>query len=547
MNCQTLKFRFIAVSLFLLLVGSVFRFGLAVPITKKQTQDLVASQQMAFASYVARDIGQRIEMRRTLVRRMAAELPPTLRQKDQFNAWVAKLRSTNPQFASRVLLINLDGKIIQDSAPEPETNEVASFAGEPWFQEALNSTTPVLGKPQRELAHGSPIMLIASPVRDANRNVTALLAGIFSLGSSGLLQGMQNNPIGKTGGLLLISSSDEIFVGASDPAKILTPTPAPGKNLLHDQAMKGYRGTDVTTNVDGVQELSSIASVPKTDWFVVARMPVSEAFQPVYGLIDVAIKGTLLGFAAVFLLLFFIVPRLLRPLTSTAQAMRAIADGKQELLPLPVQRNDEVGSLVLGFNYLVARLREKEAALKDTQIRLSFLAHHDSLTGLSNRNMLEHRLQQALNSAQSSHISFALLFCDLDGFKRINDAHGHRTGDSVLIKLAARFQQGRKPTDTVTRLGGDEFVILLTQLTDARLEAAQAAQHCLEAIQEPCEVDGNIFTLSVSIGIVLCNRATTSSSQLLSQADIAMYEAKREGKNQFQFFEEAPHRAPVIP
>lgn len=546
MNCQTLKFRFIAVSLFLLIMGITFRFGIAVPYTKQQVHDLVANQQMVLASYVARDIGQRIELRRSLIGRLAEELPSVLQQ-DRFSAWMTERRNASPQFASRILVIDLDGKIIRDSAPEPQTSVAPPITTEPWFQDAIHSNNPVLGRPQREPVHGSPVMLIASAVHDADQNVMAVLAGMFSLGASGLLQGMQDNPIGRTGDLLLISSSDELFVGASNPAKILAPTPPPGLNKLHDKAMSGYRGTGITVNIDGVEELSAIASVPRTDWFVVARMPVAEAFQPVYGLINVALKGTLLALATIVVLVFFVVPRLLRPLTNTAQAMRAIADGKQELLPLPVQRNDEIGSLVLGFNYLVQRLREKEGALKDTEVRLSFLAHHDSLTGLSNRNMLEHRLQQAVDSAQSSRIPFALLFCDLDGFKRINDAHGHKTGDAVLVKLAARFQQGRKPTDTVTRLGGDEFVILLTQLTDARREAAQAAQEYLRAIQQPFEIDGNLFTLSVSIGIVLHNDAATSSSQLLSQADIAMYTAKRQGKNQFQFFEEAAQRTPVIP
>lgn len=548
MNCQTLKFRFVVISLFLLMMGTTFRFGIVVPYAHQYVQDLVASQQMAFASYVARDVGQRIEARRDLIGSLAAELTsPTLRQKDQFNAWIARQRNTHPLFAKQILLIDLDGKVIQDSTAKSATTEAISFADEPWFQKALGSTAPILGKPQREQTDGPPIMLIASPVRDADRNVTALLAGVFSLDSSGLLLGMQSKLVGQADELQLVSSGDKIFVGASDPAKILAPTPVPGKDSLHDQAMNGYRGTEITTNIDGIQELSSIASVPDTDWFVVARMPISKAFQPVYSLIDLAVKGTLLGLAAVLLLVLLVVPRLLRPLTSTAEAMRAIADGKRELLPLPVQRNDEVGDLVRGFNYLVKRLLEKEAALKDTEVRLSFLAHHDSLTGLSNRNMLEHRLQQALHHAQSAHISFALLFCDLDGFKKINDAHGHKTGDAVLMKLAERFKQGRKPTDTVTRLGGDEFVILLTQLADARQEATQAAQHYIEAIQEPCEVDGNLFTLSVSIGIVLYTSAKTSSSQLLSQADIAMYEAKRKGKNQFQFFDETSHHAPFIP
>lgn len=541
MNCQTLKFRFIAISLFLLVVGTAFRFGLAVPFTRHQVHDLVASQQMELASYVARDIGQRIATCRNLVGRLASSLPLVdLKRKDQFDDWLGEQRKTSPQFAERVLLLNLDGSVIYDSAPWHKAIETESLAGEPWFREALTAQTPVLAKPRLE-AGGSPVMLIASPVGDAKHAATAVLVGIFPLGSSGLLQGRPNNPIGESGNLLPISSGDDLLVGVSDPANRLSATPSVGKSPLHDQATKDFRGTEITTNKEGIEELSSVAGVPETDWFVVARMPVSEAFQPVRGLIAVALKGTLMALAAIFLLVFIVVPKLLQPLTTAAQSMRAIADGKQELLPLPVHRNDEVGMLVQGFNYLVERLRTKEAALKASETRLSFLAHHDSLTGLSNRNMLELRLQEALQKSQRDHTPFALLFCDLDGFKKINDAYGHKTGDTVLIKLAARFKQGRKLSDTVTRLGGDEFVILLTQLDDARQEAEHVARYYIDAIQKPCEVDGNLFTLSVSIGIVLYDNPETSSSQLLSQADIAMYEAKRQGKNQFLFFNTSNH------
>jgi diguanylate cyclase (GGDEF)-like protein len=303
--------------------------------------------------------------------------------------------------------------------------------------------------------------------------------------------------------------------------------------------MAGYRGTGITVNVKGVEELSAMVSVPSTGWFVVARMPTAEAFGLIEVLRGFVLKYSLLGLAGVLAILLLLLPRILRPLTDAAHAMREMADGKRELAPLPVRREDEVGSLVHGFNYLVGRLREKEAALKASQERMEFMAHHDSLTGLYNRAMLEDRLQQALARAHRNGSRFALLFCDLDCFKPINDEYGHDVGDAVLIQVASRLLERRRQTDTVARLGGDEFVILLTDLDDARGDAERLARQYLTAIGAPYDVEGKAFWLGVSIGIALYEGASVSSSELLSQADFAMYQAKRTGEKRICFFEEA--------
>jgi diguanylate cyclase (GGDEF)-like protein len=167
------------------------------------------------------------------------------------------------------------------------------------------------------------------------------------------------------------------------------------------------------------------------------------------------------------------------------------------------------------------------------------MAHHDALTGLYNRIMLEDHLQQALARAERDGSHFALLYCDFDDFKPINDQFGHEAGDAILRQVAARLLDGRRRTDTVARLGGDEFVVLLTDLNDTRGMAVSVAQQLLAAIDMPFDFDGKTFALGASIGIALYYGASTSTLQLMSQADIAMYQAKRAGKNGFRVFDEA--------
>lgn len=130
------------------------------------------------------------------------------------------------------------------------------------------------------------------------------------------------------------------------------------------------------------------------------------------------------------------------------------------------------------------------------------------------------------------------MFCDLDGFKEINDRHGHDAGDEVLRQVASRLADGRRKVDTVARLGGDEFIILLAGLSDARAAADVVAQQCIAAVSEPFEVDGKTLTLGMSIGIALHAGDAIAPPYLISQANLAMYQAKRQGKENFFFMNE---------
>src|SRR5690606_20400360 len=185
-----------------------------------------------------------------------------------------------------------------------------------------------------------------------------VLAGVADLSADGFLRDMQENQFGHRGGFLLISPQDQLFIGSSVPEMILQPTPPVGVNLLHDRAMAGYRGTGITVNAQGVEELSAMASVPGTGWFVVARIPTQEAFRPVTDLRGLVLQSTAVAVMGVMLILLLCLPRILRPLTESAQAMREMADGQRKLETLPVVRDDEVGGLVRGFNHLLTKLRE---------------------------------------------------------------------------------------------------------------------------------------------------------------------------------------------
>lgn len=540
LNFQSIKFRLVALGVGLTLIGILVRYFLALPLVREHAHELAATQQLSIATYIARDIDHGITSRQALIERLAADLPPELAgQPEKLTGWLKERLDINPLFNKGLLAVRPDGHGLLGEHPAIANRSQLDYAAADWFLAAVRTKKPAIGKPMRGRVSGDPLIIFSAPVRDSAGNIVTVLAGVAQLNAPGFLDRLQETQLGATGGFLLVSPADRLFVASSDPAMILQPTPRPGVNLLHDRAMAGYRGTGITINAIGVEEFSAMASVPSTGWFVVARMPTKEAFRLVEALGDFMTKSIPALIITVLTLLLFALPRILRPLTDTARAMRNMADGKIRLAPLPVIRDDEVGEVVKGFNFLVERLHKEEAAREASETRLKYLAHHDSLTGLYNRAMLEERLTQALACAQRDGSQIALLFCDLDGFKPVNDQHGHDAGDEVLRQVAHRLIDGRRRIDTVARLGGDEFVVLLTGLKDARSGAAAVARQCLDAIAEPFEVEGKFFTLGMSIGIALHAGVAVAPSYLMAQADIAMYRAKREGKGNCFYMEEA--------
>ncbi len=165
-----------------------------------------------------------------------------------------------------------------------------------------------------------------------------------------------------------------------------------------------------------------------------------------------------------------------------------------------------------------------------------YLANHDSLTGLFNRAAFQGRLEQALSHARHGAGSVALLFIDLDGFKRINDAEGHRAGDEVLRLVAQRIASTVRSGDTMARLGGDEFLVMLDQ--DVTRDVTDTIGHrIIEALHQPMAVEGRDLRIGASIGVAMHPPLECDIDALMSRADQAMYSAKRAGKGRLHYAE----------
>jgi diguanylate cyclase (GGDEF)-like protein/PAS domain S-box-containing protein len=175
---------------------------------------------------------------------------------------------------------------------------------------------------------------------------------------------------------------------------------------------------------------------------------------------------------------------------------------------------------------------------KQAEQKVEYLAYHDPLTGLPNRLLLEDRLQQAITQAERSRSGLALVFLDLDNFKKINDSLGHATGDALLKEVAARLKHCVRDSDTISRQGGDEFVLILREQHGTE-SCLPVLAKIMETLQEPFFSEGNELSTSASIGVALYPQDGPDFDILRKKADMAMYRAKEAGRNTYRFFDEA--------
>ena len=208
--------------------------------------------------------------------------------------------------------------------------------------------------------------------------------------------------------------------------------------------------------------------------------------------------------------------------------LRALQDGARDFISKPFDPRE---LLIRIHNMLEVRLLHEAA--RDHGKTLESLALTDPLTGLANRRLLVDRLSMGMVQARRERTGLALLYLDLDGFKNVNNILGHAAGDALLTMVAGRLQSTVREQDTVARLGGDVFVIEVGGAGSD--EAAGVAAKVIESVAKPYEIDGQAARVTVSVGIGLYPLHGDEAEALMRSADLALYEAKRSGKNAFRF------------
>jgi len=205
-------------------------------------------------------------------------------------------------------------------------------------------------------------------------------------------------------------------------------------------------------------------------------------------------------------------------------------------ISLSLLRDDDCKIVgVIGYSQDITDKKIVEAQLKEQKDKLEYLAHHDPLTNLPNRALFNDRLSQSIAYAQRNSKQFALLFVDLDQFKQINDSLGHDIGDKVLIEAAKRLKNSIRLEDTLSRLGGDEFTIILKDISEPH-DVSNVCQKIIESIKKPIHIGTHSLYISASIGVSMYPKDSEAIEDLIKFADAAMYKAKEEGRDNFQFY-----------
>ncbi|HFB53438.1 MAG TPA: diguanylate cyclase, partial [Sulfurimonas autotrophica] len=200
------------------------------------------------------------------------------------------------------------------------------------------------------------------------------------------------------------------------------------------------------------------------------------------------------------------------------------------IIDITQQKNDQ-----LKIENDREHLKETLNELEVKSALLDFQAHHDALTGLPNRTLYHDRVEQAIQKAKRHNKKFVLFFIDLDHFKEVNDSLGHDIGDKILLESSKRLSSNIRAEDTLARLGGDEFTVLLENIEKIS-DASHVAQKIIDAFRQPFLIEGHTIYLSCSIGISIYPDDGILSNDLLKYADNAMYKAKDEGRDNFQFY-----------
>ena len=243
------------------------------------------------------------------------------------------------------------------------------------------------------------------------------------------------------------------------------------------------------------------------------QMPGMDGFQVMEGLKEIKTDGYL------------------PVLVITAQPghkLRALAAGAKDFISKPF---DLVEVKTRIHNMLEVRLLYKQ--LEHYSRTLESLALHDELTGLPNRRLLMDRLSLSIAHARRSKCTIAVMYLDLDGFKQINDTLGHDAGDTLLSMVAARLVAAVRQEDTVARLGGDEFVIALWELSHAD-GVAKLVSKVIQSVSQPYIIQGHGVSMTASVGVSIYPTHGEEVETLMKSADLALYEAKRAGKNDYR-------------
>ena len=343
---------------------------------REDMETVLSEQQLATASFVAREINEELADRLEMLGFVAGKIGPALlRNMPALQTFLEDRPAMQSQFNGGLIVYRMDGTAIAEtpvSAGRIGVNYIDVDGVGVALKEGKSAISrPVLGKKLQ-----APLIGMTAPIRDTQGKVIGAITGVINLGLPNFIDRTANGRYyGKTGGYVLVASQYRLIVTATDKRRIMEQLPPPGAFPLVDRFINGYEGSGIFVNPVGVEVVQSSKGIPVTGWYVGVQLPTAEAFAPIRALQQRMLwAATLLSVLAGSLTWWWL-RRQFSPMLSATTALAIQSDNAQQLQPLPVSSHDEIGQLVGAFNRLLETLSQREAALKKSEQNLSITLH----------------------------------------------------------------------------------------------------------------------------------------------------------------------------
>jgi len=416
-------------------------------------------------------------------------------------------------FFNGLIVVDREGKVIaaSDTLAGLKGTELMNETG----RKALEARGPTLSAPYRS-ADGNPVVLMTYPIYDASGEYNGYIGGTIHLAEPNVL----NDIFGTSPA----SGESGTYAYVVDPSGIILYHPDPGRlgdseaaNAVVQKLMRGQRGYEKVRNTRGKLYLAGFANVAENGWGIVVQTPVGEIHDQAYRVVFKEISYTLPFFALLLLVTFLMARRLAAPFSALAETADRLAAGYQaESGRKPAFLSREANQLHRTIMLAMDQLQKQAEHYLHESLT-------DPLTGLPNRRTMN----MWISERTRGQYPFSIIMMDIDHFKRVNDTYGHQVGDEVLRHAARTMLSELRRGDCCCRYGGEEFAVLLpdTSIDDA-FKIAERIRSKLER-----EISPTGSPVTISCGLAAWPDDADTAHALVEAADLALYEAKRAGRN----------------
>ena len=530
LGLDTVRNKILIFAVLVTLIPSGLTAGISYEQNRRALEEKISQELMSASSQSAREMDVWLKERLYDLRVFASsyEVSENLLRKGggsptrgRLNDYLNSVRERFTDY-EELAVVDPQGRVVATSA-----KQLRPLRLPPDWSRELSASNALVGDASWDSSLAKEILVVAVPVQRADGQILGAFAARLNL--RGAREGLRTFAPSTSGQVYLINTDGRLIIGSgASSAELMQITLKPE---VLERLISGEGSVVTYDGIEGGEVVGSLRRVPRVQWAVISEIPADTAYLQVRrfrSLTLLIVGGLLLGASAIA---YRFGELIVRPLERLTKGAAEVAEGDLAV-DLPAAEG-EVGYLTQVFNHMVGRLRQGRQeldavneTLRKKNEELERLSTTDSLTGLPNRRFLTKRLSEELMRSQRHKHSFAVLLADVDHFKKYNDTYGHPAGDEVLRKVAKILGDSTRGVDCAARYGGEEFAVLLTE---TQSEAALLVAERIREMVAMEEFPGGPITLSVGVAEFPLHGPTADS--LISSADEALYDAKRQGRN----------------